>query len=152
MRLFDLVPPAGVLADLRAETKEGVLRELSEAASAADPRIDAVLLERILLDREGLGSTGLVGGVAIPHGKIAGIDATMVLVGRSRAGVPFMSGDGGPSRLFFAVIAPESEVGGHLKILARISRLLRDESLRDALLSADDADGIRRLLRGGDDV
>jgi PTS system nitrogen regulatory IIA component len=151
MKLLDIVSPGGVLDDLRAETKEGVLREMSEAVAAGVPSLSAESLTSILMDRESLGSTGIGDGVAIPHGKVPGLARLSAVIGRSRAGIQFHSLDGKPTHLFFLVVAPEQSAGMHLKALARISRLLKDLRFRRSLLDARDADDLRRILKEEDD-
>ncbi len=151
MRISEIVSPEAVVSDLRAETKEGVLRELSEAIAGAMPSLSADTVAAILMERESLGSTGIGDGAAIPHGKVAGIDRMVAAFGRSRAGVQFQSLDGRPAHLFFAIVAPEQSAGMHLKALARISRLLKDERFRRCLLEAGDADDLRRVFREQDD-
>ena len=150
MRILDLVPPGGILDDLRAGTKEGVLREMSDTIAAADPSLSAQDLTAILLEREGLGSTGIGDGVAIPHGKVPGLSRLVAVFGRSRAGVPFHSSDGKPAQLFFLIMAPEQSAGTHLKVLARISRLLKDARFRRELLAAPDADRLRKVFEEED--
>jgi PTS system nitrogen regulatory IIA component len=103
------------------------------------------------MDREGLGSTGIGEGVAIPHGKIPGIDRLVAVFGRSPAGVQFASLDGKPARLFFLILAPENSAGMHLKALARISRLLKDPRFRERLLAAEGAEGLSQVLREADE-
>ena len=147
MRIQDIIPPEAVVDGLRAETKEGVLRELSEAVCRRLPALSPVRLTAILMDREGLGSTGIGEGVAIPHGKIPGIDRLVAVFGRSHAGVQFASLDGKPARLFFLILAPENSAGMHLKALARISRLLKDQRFRSRLLEAEGAEGLSQVLR-----
>jgi len=151
MRIQDIVPPGAVVDGLRAETKEGVLRELSEAICRRVPALSSERLTAILMEREGLGSTGIGEGVAIPHGKVPGIDRLVAAFGRSRDGVQFASIDGKPVRLFFLILAPENSAGMHLKALARISRLLKDERFRGRLLSAEDAEGLSRIFREEDE-
>jgi len=151
MKLLDIVSTGGVVDDLRAETKEGVLREMSEVVAADVPFLSAQALTSILLDRESLGSTGIGDGVAIPHGKVPGLTRLAAVVARSRAGVQFHSLDGKPAHLFFLVVAPEQSAGMHLKTLARISRLLKDARFRRSLLDARDADDLRRILKEEDD-
>lgn len=151
MRISELVSPEAVVPDLRADTKEGVLRELSGAIAGAMPSLSAESVAAILMERERLGSTGIGGGAAIPHGKAPGIDRMVAAFGRSRAGVQFQSLDGKPAHLFFAIIAPEQSAGMHLKALARISRLLKDDRFRRSLLEAGDADDLRRVFREHDD-
>jgi len=150
MKILDLVPPNAVLDDLRSDTKEGVLRELSEVLSGMIPSLPADAIASILLERENLGSTGIGDGVAIPHGKAAGIERLVAAFGRSRKGVQFQSLDGRPAHLFFAIMAPETSAGMHLKALARISRLMKDERFRRSLLEAEDAGDLCRVLREED--
>jgi PTS system nitrogen regulatory IIA component len=151
MRILDLVPPGAVVDGLRSETKEGVLRELSEAVCRLLPPLSPDRLASILMEREALGSTGIGEGVAIPHGKVPGIDRVVAAFGRSREGVQFASLDGKPARLFFLVVAPENSAGMHLKALARISRLLKDERFRRKLFAAEGADGLLQVLREEDE-
>ena len=151
MRIQDIIPPEAVVDGLRAETKEGVLRELSEAICRRHPDLSPDRLTAILMDREGLGSTGIGDGVAIPHGKIPGIDRLFAVFGRSPGGVQFASLDGKPARLFFLILAPENSAGMHLKALARISRLLKDQRFRGRLLAAEGADGLSQVLREEDE-
>src|SRR6185503_21035524 len=84
----------------------------------------------VLLERERISTTAIGEGVAIPHGKLAGVDRVLGAFARSPEGVDFASLDGGPTHLFFALIAPENAAADHLKALARISRLLKDEAFR----------------------
>ena len=151
MRIQDIIPPEAVVDGLRAETKEGVLRELSEAVCRRHPDLSPDRLTAILMDREGLGSTGIGDGVAIPHGKIPGIDRLFAVFGRSPGGVQFASLDGKPARLFFLILAPENSAGMHLKALARISRLLKDQRFRGRLLAAEGVDGLSQVLREEDE-
>ena len=150
MKIQDIVPPGAIVDDLHAETKEGILRELSEVIVQIVPKLSAESLTNILLERESLGSTGIGDGVAIPHGKVRGIERLVAAFGRSRNGVQFHSLDGKPAHLFFLIVAPEYSAGMHLKALARISRLLKDERFRQSLLDAADADALRRILREED--
>ena len=150
MRIQDIVSPEAIVDDLRADSKEGVLRELSEVIAKIVPKLSADSLTAILMERESLGSTGIGDGVAIPHGKVGGIEHLVAAFGRSRNGVLFQSLDGKPAHLFFLIVAPEYSAGMHLKALARISRLLKDERFRRSLLDAEDADELRRILREED--
>jgi len=152
MKILDLIPAGGIVDDLRSETKEGVLRELSDAVCRAVPGMSPEHLASVLMDRESLGSTGIGEGVAIPHGKMPAIDRLVAAFGRSRGGVQFASLDGKPARLFFLVVAPESNSAGmHLKALARISRLVKDERFRRRLLEAEGIEGVTQVLREEDE-
>jgi PTS system nitrogen regulatory IIA component len=104
-----------------------------------------------LEDRERLNSTALGEGVAIPHGKLAGVKRVLAAFGRSSQGVDFSSLDGKPTHLFFLLVAPEDSAGAHLKALARISRLLKDQGFRAKLLRASDARELYRTIREEDE-
>jgi len=151
MRIQDIVPPGAVVDGLRGGTKEGVLRELAEAACRQVPGLSPERIAAILMERESLGSTGIGEGVAIPHGKVPGIDRLVAVFGRSADGVQFASLDGKPARLFFLVLAPENSAGMHLKALARISRLLKDGRFRSRLLAADGPEGLSQVLQEEDE-
>ena len=150
MKIQDIVSPEAIVDDLRADSKEGVLRELSEVIANIVPKLSADSLTAILMERESLGSTGIGDGVAIPHGKVGGIEHLVAAFGRSRNGVQFHSLDGKPAHLFFLIVAPEYSAGMHLKALARISRLLKDERFRQSLLEAAGTDELRTILHEED--
>jgi len=107
-------------------------------------------LLRVLREREALQSTGIGEGVAIPHGKIGGLDRLVASFARSTKGVDFDSIDGQPTQLFFLLVVPEQSGGQHLKALARISRFFRDASFREKLLASGDLDEIFRAIEEED--
>ena len=125
-----------VWPDLKALTKQEVIRELAHNIAQSLGASDENNLAEILSEREQLGSTGIQDGIAIPHGKIPGLKQIIIACGRSVAGIDFDSHDSKPTHLFFVLLAPEFAAGQHLKALARLSRLLKDESFRQKLLTA----------------
>lgn len=139
MLISDFLEVSAVEADLGASNKPGVLRELVGLVLRVAPDLDPNQLVETLQRREKLQSTGIGDGVAIPHGKTGAVDRVMACVGRSKAGVDFQSLDGMPTHLFFTLLVPEAEHGLHLKALARVSRLLKEPRVRQALLDATDA-------------
>lgn len=147
MKLASYLDARLILPDLSARTKPEVLAELVSPLVHTHPGLDTMQLAQILMDREKLGTTGIGDGVAIPHGKVDALDSTLIIVGRSHEGVNFASLDHKPATIFFAVLAPSSVVGLHLKLLATISRLLKDESFRHAFTVAPDHDGLWKLLQ-----
>lgn len=149
MRILDVLDKDAVIPDLKGREKAEVIGELS-AAIAPGLNIHPEQVVRVLLEREKLGSTGIGDGIAIPHGKIRGIDSLRVGFGRSRDGVEFEAMDGKPTNLFFVLIAQESSVGDHLKMLARISRLLKEEEVRKQLLEADTQEMILSVIEASD--
>lgn len=146
MRIADVLAETAVLPALQGKTKESVLKELAHHMAAAYSGLDALRLEEVLWDRERLGSTALGGGIAIPHGRLSELSAVLAGFGRHVEGVDFQSLDGQPSHLFFVLLAPEDSVGLHLKALARVSRLLKDDAFRDRLRSAPDQAALYRLI------
>lgn len=136
-----------VLPDLAAAAKSEVLKELVEPLKDEFPDLDLENALQVLLEREQLGTTGIGGGVAIPHGKLVGLDRIILVVGRSRQGVRFDALDSKPCTIFFLVLAPEQAAGMHLRILAHISKLLKDEGFRRSFLDAEGREELHALLK-----
>jgi len=150
MKIEDILSPELVLSDVTARNKTDVLVELASAVSRQHPELERERLVQALEDRERLNSTALGDGVAIPHGKLPRIKRVFAAFARSRQGVDFHSLDGAPTHLFFLLVAPEDSAGAHLKALARISRLLKDESFRTRLMQAPDAATLFETIRQED--
>jgi PTS system nitrogen regulatory IIA component len=146
MRILDFLRYDAIISSLEAVSKEQVLDELVGPIAEANPGIDRAGLLKTLISRESLGSTGIGGGVAIPHGKFEGLDHLVASFGRSSKGVDFSSMDNKPAYLFFLLVAPRNSAGEHLKALARISRLFKDPLLKSSLQQAESADEIYRIL------
>ena len=152
MKILDILPSDALIApSLTGSTKTAVLRELAEHLARQHPTIDADRLVEVLWERERLGSTAIGDGIAIPHGKLLGLQGVIGAFGRHVAGVDFDSLDGSPTHLFFLLVAPEDSVGQHLKALARVSRLLKDRPFRDKLIAATDRTELFRLIREEDE-
>lgn len=149
MRLLDFLRPEAVLPDLAGRSPPEVLAALCRPV-AQQHGLDPGRLLQTLLDREKLGSTSVGDGVAIPHGRLAGLPALAAVFGRAPAGVEFRAVDGKPVRLFLALFAPENEAGLYVKVLARVSRLFRSPGFREAVLAAPDAPAILRLIEAED--
>ncbi|NCO60052.1 MAG: PTS fructose transporter subunit IIA [Deltaproteobacteria bacterium CG_4_8_14_3_um_filter_51_11] len=133
MLLSDVFKEVNVVPDLSAKDKNGLIEELAEVVVRSEPSIKMQSLVQVLLEREKLGSTGIGDGVAIPHGKLAGIDKPVVAFGRSKKGINFEAMDDQPADLFFLLVAPENTSGMHLQLLAKIARLLGSSSVRKKL-------------------
>jgi PTS system nitrogen regulatory IIA component len=150
MRIDDFLAEDMLVSALEGRKKDDVIEELAEVVSKHHPEIDHWKLVGALQDRERLNSTALGEGVAIPHGRLPGVKRVVAAFGRSPQGVDFNSLDGKPTHLFFLLVAPEDSAGAHLKALARISRLLKDESFRARLMQAEDAASLYRIIREED--
>jgi PTS system nitrogen regulatory IIA component len=150
MRITDFLHREGIISDLKSATKDDVLVELVEPIALAHPHMDKDALVRSLIEREDLGSTGIGGGVAIPHGKMDGLRSIAASFGKSPRGIDFHSMDNKPAHLFFLLVAPKNSASDHLKALARVSRVVKDPILKKSLLNAQTADEIYRLLEESD--
>src|SRR5579859_946431 len=146
MKITEILTPDLVVPNLKGASKPDILRELAGCLAAKFTGIEINGLAAVLAERERLGSTAIGDGIAIPHGKIKGATQIVGAFGRKVEGVDFDSLDGGLTHLFFVLIAPEDSTSLHLKALARVSRLLKDNAFRERLLAAPDADEIYRLI------
>jgi PTS system nitrogen regulatory IIA component len=146
MKISEFLSPRGVVSDLQARTKPEMMEELGRALAAAHPALRPERLTEVLLERERLGSTGIGEGVAIPHGKLAGLPGIIAAFGLARTGVDFDSIDRKPTQLFFALVAPVDSAGVHLKALARVSRLFKNPQFREAILHAQEPEAIYGLI------
>lgn len=152
MKFADFITPEAIQSDLKADGKEGVIREMVQALVEAG-RIRAADYESIvkaILNREELGSTGIGRGVAVPHTKHPGVDRLVGSVAISREGVDFDALDGEKVNLFFLLISPQDRPGDHLRALENIARQLRDETFCRFLKQAKSAEDIRQLLEEAD--
>ena len=138
MNMKDALRESCVIADLKGGTKEEVLTELVSALKNAGLVQDVGQAVGVILEREKLGSTGIGDGVAIPHGKMKGLNSILCVFGRSKAGIDFDAVDGKPVNIFFLLLAPEDSAGLHIQMLSRISRILRDPSFRKRLIEEGD--------------
>jgi len=150
MKILDVLQKEAILDDLKSKDKKGVLDELV-APVARIAEVNHENLLRVLMDRERLGSTGIGGGIGIPHGKLKDLDSLVLGFGLSRKGVDFESMDGRPTYIFFLLVTPENSTGLHLKLLARISRILKNEPFRERLLNAADRDEILSIIQEEDE-
>ena len=151
MRILDILPRESIIVDIQGATKREVLEELSDAVVKHKPHIDRGRLMEVLLERERLGSTGIGDGIAIPHGKLKELDQLALSFGRSPQGVDFESMDGRPTHIFFLLITPENATGLHLKLLARISRILKNEPFKQKLMNANRKEDIYQIIKQEDD-
>jgi nitrogen PTS system EIIA component len=150
MRILDFLSFEAINSSLEAGSKEQVLEELVEPIAKSHPSMNRERLIKTLVERENLGSTGIGGGVAIPHGKFDGLSRLVASFGKSPNGIDFNSMDNKPAFLFFLLVAPKNSAGEHLKALARISRLFKDPLLKSSLQHATSAEEIYEILRDYD--
>lgn len=141
-----------IKSDLLAKTKVEALHELVDTIIHGDLKLDSSLIVEILMQRENLGSTGIGDGVAIPHGKTSAIEDLVVAFGRSIEGIGYDSADGKPVHIFFLLLAPEKSAGYHLKVLARISKMLKIKNFREMLLKAKSSDDLYKIIVEQDNI
>lgn len=153
MKFADFVSRDAVQANLAADEKEGVIREMAQALLDAGKiaKSEYESIVKAILKREELGSTGIGRGVAVPHTKHPGVERLVATVGVSRDGVDFKSLDGEKVHLFFLLISPPDRPGDHLRALENISRQLRDDTFCKFLKQAKSTEEILRLLNEADD-
>jgi len=136
MRLHQILKEEFLSDNLLSDNKKDVLAELVNVLIASGLTMDPAKAIDVLQQREKLGSTGIGDGVAIPHGKVSGLPNLVIAFGRSKNGIPFDAVDGKPVHLFFLLMAPENSTGQHLKVLAKISKLLKTPEFRRKLIDA----------------
>ena len=146
MKILDVLKKEAIISELEAKQKRDVLEEMVNDIVSRSDGLDKDILLEVLLEREKLGSTGIGNGIAIPHGKLKNLSNMIVSFGRSLEGVDFQSLDNKPAYMFFVILAPEDSTASHLKILARISRLLKDPSFRRNLMKASNRDDIYKTI------
>ncbi len=150
MKICDVLDRNSILPDLKARNKKGILEELVVPV-AAKAGVSQKELTKVLMERERLGSTGIGGGIGIPHGKMKNLESLVLGFGLSRKGVDFESLDGQPTHIFFLLVTPENNTGLHLKLLARISRILKNDPFKSRLIEAADGDEILGIIKEEDE-
>lgn len=150
MKIVEFLNEKAITANIKATSKEGVIRELVDILAKAEGFRNKEELVKALLSRENLGSTGIGQGVGIPHAKTNVVKKLVAAFGLCPAGVNFDALDGEPVHIFFLLVAPEDSAGPHLKGLARISRLLKDKYFRESLKSLTDEKAILKMIREED--
>jgi PTS system nitrogen regulatory IIA component len=145
MLLTELVASDAIIPALKTNSKKQVLQELAARAATLTGQNERAIYET-LSEREKLGSTGVGGGIAIPHGKMPKIGRMVGVFARLERPVDFEALDGQPVDLVFLLLAPEEAGADHLKALARVARLLRDPDIATKLRGSENADSIYAVL------
>ncbi len=143
----DFIQPNAIAPLLKGNSRDEVLHELSDLLVANYPELVSQDVFQLLRSREELSSTAMDGGLAIPHAKVPRLERMYGAFGRSVEGVSFGAPDGGKSHLFFVLISPERNAGGHLMALAHISRLFKDDQRRKNLLASSTSQELFTLLQ-----
>ena len=146
MKIDEILKKESVIADLVGKNKLEVIQEMTSCLKQNNIIKDDQVLFTTLMEREKLGSTGIGENVAIPHGKSDELTQIITVFARSLGGVDFESLDKKPVHFVCMVIAPAHSTGQHLKVLARISRLFKNQALREGILKAEDSNAIYSIL------
>ena len=146
MKIDEILKKESVIADLVGKNKLEVIQEMTSCLKQNNIIKDDQTLFTTLMEREKLGSTGIGENVAIPHGKSDELTQINTVFARSLGGVDFESLDQKPVHFVCMVIAPAHSTGQHLKALARISRLFKNQALREGILKAEDSNAIYSIL------
>jgi PTS system nitrogen regulatory IIA component len=150
MKISQLLNKNSIIANLKAQDKKGAINELAQAISQST-KATTDQITTVLMERELLGSTGIGGSIAIPHGKLNSMETIIVGFALSKDGVEYDSLDNRPVHIFFLLLTPENSTGGHLKVLAQISKLLKMDQFKQSLLEAKTVDEIFDIIKEQDE-
>ncbi|MFQ5861588.1 MAG: PTS sugar transporter subunit IIA [Candidatus Brocadiales bacterium] len=149
MKLTDFLVEESIIYELKFRDKKSAIREMVEALTRSHKipakEVDSVMAA--LMKREQLGSTGIGGGVAVPHTKHGFVSRLLVTVARSEEGVDFDALDGEPVHLVFLLLSPNETAGAHLQALERIATLIRDNDFRRFMTTASNKEEMIEILR-----
>ena len=145
MNIADLLAPDAVIGSLKVQGKKQLLQELA-ARAAQLTRIPERKIFEVLNERERLGSTGVGQGIAIPHGRLADIKNIVGVFARLENGIDYDAVDKQPVDLVFMLLAPEGSGADHLKALARVSRLLRNQAAVEKLRASTKPEALYAIL------
>ena len=135
MSITDILNETGIAINLKSKNKHDVLNELVDMLHQTYDLGNIEDIRKAIFEREKLSSTGICNGLAIPHAKVSGIKKMVGGIGLSKEGIDFQSMDGVLSSIFFILISPKEDHGSHVKALARITKILKDEEVRVSILS-----------------
>ena len=147
MRLTDILQPDCVQVPLKAATKQQAIAELVELLVDRTGITGAQELTNAIWQRETTRTTGIGHGIAIPHGKSAGVDQLRMAIGKPTQPLDFGAIDGRPVELLLLLASPEDQTGPHIQALARISRMLTDTDFRNALKNASSGEELYQLIQ-----
>lgn len=146
IKVSDLLKERFINLKLDGEEKKEVIAELVDLIGQSKKLKNKKAFLKSLLEREELGSTGIGNGVAIPHAKTKVVKNFILAFARKDQGLDFGALDGEKTYLFFMLASPEDDIGGHLKILAEISRIVKDKFIVDLLRRAKDKKELLKII------
>jgi len=146
VKILDFLCNRCIIFNLNTKSKEEALASLAKRVAEVEPALDQDTVLSVLKEREQLGSTGIGSGVAIPHGKLHELGHMLIVVGRSPDGIPFDAMDNLPVHIMFLLLAPDDSATPYLKVLARVSRLLKSQEVLQRIMEAPDARSIQKVI------
>jgi mannitol/fructose-specific phosphotransferase system IIA component (Ntr-type) len=150
MKLSEILSPAQIIHNLNVSNKTESINALIDLFNN-DSRVNNVAgVKSSVFEREGIMSTGVGHGFAIPHGKTNSVNEIIAAFAMTNAPLEFNSLDGQPVRLIFLLVGKENLVGPHIKLLSRISRIMNKEEFRTKILETNSADEIFNLFKEED--
>jgi PTS system nitrogen regulatory IIA component len=147
MTLLDILSPQSTIVDLKSETKEDIIAELVDSLDTGEAITDRDKVLQAVLEREKIMSTGIGDGIAIPHGKSDAVVKLAAALGTQKRGVDFDALDGEPAYVFFLLVSPANVSGPHIKALARISRLLKNDDFKKKLIASSSPEEIISVIQ-----
>ena len=150
MKILDFLSTERIIPNMQSRDKKGVIDELAQAVANTTTAEDAEIA-KVLLEREQLGSTGIGDGIAIPHGRLSSIDSIIMGFGSSEQGIEYDAIDDKPVNIFFLLLTPENSTGGHLKVLAQISKLLKNKQFKTNLSNAKSTQEVLEIIKEADE-
>ncbi len=147
MEIISFMSEDSVIVDMKKSEKKEALKELLNLLEKNGHVSNSEEILDSIMDREKLGSTGIGQGIAVPHAKTDSITELVGAIGISKQGVAFDSLDGEPVHIIFLILAPNNSIGLHLKALAKIARLLKDKTFRNALRNATNPAEVIKVIK-----
>lgn len=146
INLSSLLQEKLINLEFKGKNKKEIIEELVDLIARSGKLKNKKAFLKAILEREKLGSTGLGNGVAIPHAKSKVVKDFVLVFGRRDSGIDFGALDGEKTYLFFSLASPEEEVGGHLKVLSEIARLIKDKFIVEGLKKAQTKKDIIKII------
>ncbi|MFH1567351.1 MAG: PTS sugar transporter subunit IIA [Gemmatimonadota bacterium] len=146
MTLLEILSPKAAIVGLKSETKDGIIEELVDSLEVGEVITDRDKVLQAVLEREKIMSTGIGDGIAIPHGKSDAVVRLAAALGTHKRGVDFEALDGEPAYVFFLLVSPANVSGPHIKALARISRLLKNDDFKKRLIEATSSEEVLQAI------
>ena len=131
---------------VQCNSKKRILEIISNIAAKNNDNIDETTVLTSLLNRERMGSTGIGNGIALPHGRLAGLESVIAIIVTSNPSINFDALDNQPVDIFFALLVPEEQTEGHLQTLATVAGKLSDKETVKAIRRATNSDDIIAAL------